>query len=1667
MGTDGTRRWGRVLKRVGLGVGVFALALVCFVVFLGPALAGRLARGAIEREASAAIEGTVDVQRVRLSWFGSQTIGPAVLRDPDGGDVAELSIKTSAGLLGLIFGSLDLGAVTISGRVDLVESADGVTNLQRAVALGAESSSHAASPSRPGAAASPHSTPRREQTTEPMKLPRSLAGVIQIDALDVSYLREAHDPADALRLEVRGLKGGAKLTAGEPVTMNLKASAEFASGAEQRLSPGGSLSLDVTVRHVLAVDGTVTLDRAEVEAIIEVSDASVELADLFAGQEGRLAAALGGRARATLRAWGGASEFFADFSASSPSASADAGLRYADGWLSTSRPLTIRALTEGAAEVSPALREALNHQGVFILDVYPNVTLQIDARVQARDGAPLDLRGSKINASLRLGELSARVWMAGESGPPTAYRVEPWELRLEAPDLGGSIRLYGGTRASMDRALAGSLDIDLTLHGLLDESGGLRATGPDGVDGTFVLAGLKTAPIESVLIPFGVDLAQDIGPELNAKLTASQRRPSPGEAPRSLIEASIEAANIRALAEGEMADGVVRTVGRGVEARIARAGPLLNRMLLEHGVTVASATTVSMTLRNLTIAWDAVTNPQGLDLRGIAGNFAMHITETRGHVRLADDAAATPWRITPTQIRASSPGQGRDITVTATTSATLADQPAGKVEVSLVVKQGLDATGAMQDFKPESIVATVRVSDIAAAALGAFVPTRDSLDDALGPEVDLELTATVRPRQIGTTGGLPRIDGELAIGASLATASGAFRLSQNTFTIPDGLSLTAQDAGRLLAALVGDAMPAEFDPGGQVGVTISDVSIPFTPANAPDLASASARLAMTLTGVTARTSTEPPRALTLTTLTAALAIADGAPPSLTLSADGRKAEKPVTVSADLKAPGLLRVDPETGLGLDLLDAKLVGRLRLDAPSAVADFIFPSNGDDPMMAQLAALVRNLFGERIELDATFAETTPGFGATGRIAAEQVSVDLAADVSRSRIDLRALSASTTLTTAAFESLLAIFAPELEPRPRLAQPGPVTLTVSPLTIPRGDTGSLELGRVSEVAFALKAPQRFVVQGLRFMPADGPARPIGPVGVQALDASIKAPLAALLGQDAGQVALTLSMTMLDEGGQAGQVSARAAIPLVGGKPSGRAMGEFTATDMRLRVADRFLADPGLISGAVGETTSTNATFDLVFDPSAGEGASPISSGTFTARITSPRIQIAQPLRVELKPDSMSIAALRGTWKLSPDWANRWIVAQPGKPQPLQLDREVDIQFNLAALTLSRGEGVGPLKPGVFRLQFAAAAKTVALALPGGEVVTLSDLSFNTGHTVQGSGAGLNLTLHDEAVRGPDPIAIQAVAYALADEAGVFTPDLVTITGSAKAAALSTPLIDAILGQQGLLTELLGPRVMVDVQARGASMSSGRIVATAESARAKAVLSGDVNIDGLLTVQQSEVTIKEITPTLGSTLFTAMPLIGAVEKRATDTPHTTLTLTGLTYPLDGDMSRLNASIRLEPGPLRFTTSALFGGVLKAVHQRDFASASSLRPLTMTVTDGTLSYERYSIPIGEFTFQTQGTVNLADRTLNVVTYVPLGALTDEAVGSFRTGVGTILGQIPVFNDLTMVPIRATGSLDKTSVNIDAATFVREFGRQLLRPDQLLERGVRQILERIGG
>src|SRR5690606_25621403 len=141
------------------------------------------------------------------------------------------------------------------------------------------------------------------------------------------------------------------------------------------------------------------------------------------------------------------------------------------------------------------------------------------------------------------------------------------------------------------------------------------------------------------------------------------------------------------------------------------------------------------------------------------------------------------------------------------------------------------------------------------------------------------------------------------------------------------------------------------------------------------------------------------------------------------------------------------------------------------------------------------------------------------------------------------------------------------------------------------------------------------------------------------------------------------------------------------------------------------------------------------------------------------------------------------------------------------------------------------------------------------------------------------------------------------------------------------------------------------------------------------------------------VTLREIAPELGDMIAPSLPQIAHFEKRAADEPGF-VDQQNLRFPLDGDLSKLNGQLTIALGDAYFQTSSAFARLLKTVQADSQAMVGrKLEPLVLTMESGVIRYSRYQIPLGEFNLEASGTIDLPGERLDVVTWIPIGALTD--------------------------------------------------------------------------
>ena len=265
-------RWVTVVGAVGMGLLIALAAMTPTLLSRGPAagwLTGRI---------NATIDGRVEVDSLRVRWFGPADARGVTLHAPDGGRVAwaERVSLTRAGLWAWLRGDRDFGVVTAHGlRAELHRRASGGTNLHEAL--------------RPPHAAGGASFSWADRLTPPA----AWRGTVRVsdtratlDAAGIDTIRIALD--GELGVEGRGrlsIQGTTTLEQGDD-----GGTARLALRLEDAHRPGGRFELDAdTQLDLKVVDHLLGQPERWTALLGPTLDASIAAAGTLTDLEGELA----------------------------------------------------------------------------------------------------------------------------------------------------------------------------------------------------------------------------------------------------------------------------------------------------------------------------------------------------------------------------------------------------------------------------------------------------------------------------------------------------------------------------------------------------------------------------------------------------------------------------------------------------------------------------------------------------------------------------------------------------------------------------------------------------------------------------------------------------------------------------------------------------------------------------------------------------------------------------------------------------------------------------------------------------------------------------------------------------------------------------------------------------------------------------------------------------------------------------------------------------------------------------------------------------------------------------------------------------------------------------------------------------------------------------------
>jgi hypothetical protein len=476
------------------------------------------------------------------------------------------------------------------------------------------------------------------------------------------------------------------------------------------------------------------------------------------------------------------------------------------------------------------------------------------------------------------------------------------------------------------------------------------------------------------------------------------------------------------------------------------------------------------------------------------------------------------------------------------------------------------------------------------------------------------------------------------------------------------------------------------------------------------------------------------------------------------------------------------------------------------------------------------------------------------------------------------------------------------------------------------------------------------------------------------------------------------------------------------------------------------------------------------------------------AGIRATRLRTDGPIKAQVK-NGMAVLTAPTKFSLSvpPDLANTYVAPAPANgqrdPAQLRIVEPAEVQLSIDQFRMPLG-AVGD--PGVVasadrRLEAAVSVRIAraAMAAANGNTLALNgvEASVRTPGRDQPVTAPVpfSLSVAQADLSNSEPVQnmrIAGIVENLVDAQGNLTPDLATMNASGALPAFPTGLIDTLAKQDGLLSDLLGPVVVVDrlevnrvpltkageLTQRG-SDARATIDLALHTERAAGSISGVLGDAVFVAQQPVQFGVNEITQALAGRFMKGMPFLGSVTKNKEDAPAM-FKATGLTVPLSNDFSRLNGQIVLDPGEARFSASNDFAGLLSNLAMRQQGTVGQrLQPLNVSIVNGVATYDKWAIPLGEFSVETSGTVDMVQRRIDVVTWIPFGQLSSDAAKLF--GAASNLGGSAVLDAADKVPFRTSGSLDNPTTKPDMELFAKTF-IQKLSPEQLIKDRLKDLI-----
>jgi len=1263
-------------------------------------------------------------------------------------------------------------------------------------------------------------------------------------------------------------------------------------------------------------------------------------------------------------------------------------------------------------------------EGLRLVDTDGSLIARFDARTDR--GILGLLKDPRDLGTLTLsGELNLEREDDGRFNIQRVFKVQPgaegergdsadWDYSVDEPGDGADVHI-GGAEFNIPidaRLLAENIVVRIKDPELLTTTGGrFDSFEFDGVNIDLV-ASRDGSASGSVVLPYALDGGERATGKINLSIASD----------------ASQTVAFDAVFEGDLIDGSLKLTGspdvvRLTEPGRVRVAPLLIGWITEAGgrarfetapEVVLTADAFSLPFMNERPAWEQAALEASIDATASSGVAAF----------LPDADVSTPFATEPIALALSGTpaanGSPALLTIRGSGAATIDGRDAGRINAE-VTAGGFTEGGSF--VLPRTLSGEALLAGFATALAQPFLdPEAPELAGLLGPSVDVRLTTS----EAGDDE--PGFDVLAVLDSERASAELPLRLTEDRLSATGTLTARHRNLGMLIAA--GAQLPdgLTFDDTGRATVEVSGFAIDLDPqTRRADLGSLTGDATVTVRSLVGSYTPGQATNASVRELVLNARAAPGERVVFDLGGELSVAAAPAPIE------GRATIAP---LGEWAGGPKPEGELTLSGvPTELASIAGERFG---------VLVPELAGRTADLRLALLTTDSG----------QAEVDVSATSDRSeitasavmagplgaptRVDLASAQAKLTLNDAGAAALLGAGSPAAV---TLAEPGTVEVSIDPVSIPLDIDDRPALNATARVALAASS---VLVTG-----KDGAQRELGPLDVD-LEGSASA---AQLGRGAVDARVSGSLA---SGAQRGTIAAELSNASAGDPMDARIEIDDVPTALAARLAG--ISESGALVALLG----TDATVKLAttIDPEAGLP----TRGSLT--LEAPRMRTASPIEIGVD---------EGIARLTEPMTIQGVVTQDlldalnsnRENSPARLIGEPTYTLTSDAFAVAI-DGREPFTPetGPFDLRLRSPGITLRSQLVEGESeAILTDVALNIERAENFKNITFDLNAFGRDGTPESEISLTGVARDFCGESGDLRPALITVDAEASAPNLPIAIVDAFVGGNGVYQELLGPTAALEGDFRNLSRSGGTLDVSLISDRSTIRITGAVE-DGLLSLSTDNlVTQRIITERLAQIVTRNFPALPRITKVAEQQPATVDTR-DLQIPVDGGLSRLNGTVVIDPGVATIERSPRFASLFKLEQQRRFGE--KLEPVTLSFDNGKMTIPRYTIPLGEFDIDIEGTHDLANDQLDLILWAPLGSLGDELAGELNLGIGGAIGSLGglTLKEATMIPIRFKGTASSPSIQPDAQKLFQSLPERLI-DDSLLEKGIKGIIKGIGG